>query len=198
MNIKPTFLAAACTMLSFNPSLAQTASPRPDSGQVTGTAAHSVKSLIGALAGTWSAEEIYEPSEMVAKIGKGRSVESYRVGPGGSSLIEEYHGDGVAGKSWGIGTIWWDAKGPGFRFVWCDSSAIDAGCRVSSELGSWNGQTFVMNDKHEVEGKMVFEKEVWSDMTTHSFKQSLYVGNSAENLKLFMTIKAKRRARSHP
>ena len=191
MRVKFLLVAAACMFLWPNTGFAQAGPSARDS-------AAPMKALINALAGTWRAEETYEPSQVVREGGKGRSVESYRVGPAGASLIQEYHGNGVAGKAWGIGTIWWDAKGPGFRFVWCDSSAIDAGCRVSSDLGGWSGRTFVMSDKREVGGKMVVEKEVWSDITATSFTQSLYVGNSMETLRLFMTIKAKRRSRSHP
>ncbi len=197
MSVRFSWLAAACIVVWFRPGFAQTKHPQTAPAQTVSGSANSMKSLIDALAGTWSAEETYEPSEVVAKGGKGHSTESYRVGPGGTSLIQEYHGNGVVGKSWGIGTIWWDAKGPGFRFVWCDSSAIDAGCRVSSELGAWSGHTFVMNDRREVEGRMVVQKEVWSDITAGSFTQSLYVGDSTETLKLFLTIKAKRRGLNH-
>jgi hypothetical protein len=148
--------------------------------------------LIDALAGEWSTEIIYEPSEQVPRGGPGRSRDSYRVGPARSSLIEEYHAEGAGGKSWGTGVFWWDDRAPGFRFVWCDSFAIDAGCRVSSDLGNWDGDTFVVTDFHEVSGKLVFEKEVWSSFTLNSFSQTLYVGDSRDNLKLYMTIKAKR------
>jgi hypothetical protein len=173
--------------------LAQTAKPSLPSEEENSGSVSPMKSVISALAGTWSAEEVYEPGESAAKGGKGHSIESYRVGPADSSLIEEYHGDGVQGKSWGIGTIWWDAKAHGLRFVWCDSSAIDKGCRVSSELGSWDGRQLVMNDRRKVEGKTVVEKEVWSRMTANSFTQTLYVGDSVGTLKLFLTVRARRR-----
>jgi hypothetical protein len=148
--------------------------------------------LIDALAGEWSTEIIYEPSEQIPQGGSGRSRDSYHVGPARSSLIEEYHAEGAGGKSWGTGVFWWDDRAHGFRFVWCDSFAIDVGCRVSSNLGNWDVDTFVATDSHEVSGKLVFEKEVWSSFTPNSFSQTLYVGDSRDNLKLYMTIKAKR------
>jgi hypothetical protein len=49
---------------------------------------------------------------------------------------------------------------------------------------------------HEVSGKQVFEKEIWSSFTPNSFSQMLYVGDSRDTLKLYMTIKAKRVAHS--
>jgi hypothetical protein len=107
-------------------------------------------------------------------------------------LIQEYHVYGAGGKTWGTGIIWWDAQAIGFHFVLCDSFALDAGCRVSSQLGNWDGDAFVATDVHEVSGKPVFEKEVWSSFTPNSFSQKLYVGDSSNTSELYMTIKAKR------
>src|ERR1700680_199174 len=80
-----------------------------------------MEKLIRALAGEWSTDETYEPSDLVPNGGTGHSRDSYRVGPAGLSLIEKYHSEGAAGKSWGIGVIWWDEKAQGFHFLWCDS-----------------------------------------------------------------------------
>lgn len=148
--------------------------------------------LTRALAGEWIADETYDPSDLLPTGGKGHSVESYRIGPAGLSLIQEYHGDGATGKSWGTGIIWWDSAVPGFHFVWCDTYALDRGCRVSSQIGKWEGDDFVQTDTHEVSGKRVFEKEVWSNFTQNSFVQTLYVGEAPDRLKRFMTVTAKR------
>jgi len=166
--------------------------PQETAAKNSASTAPQMERLIRALAGEWTTEETYEPSDLTPKGGSGNSRDRYRVGPARLSLIEEYHGDGVAGKSWGVGTIWWDAAAQGFHFVWCDSFALDKGCRVSSQLGNWDGADYVATDEHEVSGKPVFEKEVWSDFTPNSFTQTLYVGDSPDKLKRFMTIKAKR------
>jgi hypothetical protein len=154
--------------------------------------------LIHALAGEWVTEETYEPSDLKPKGGTGHSRDSYRVGPARLSLIEEYHSEGAGGKSWGIGTIWWDADARGFHFVWCDSFALDRGCRISSQLGKWIGDDYVATDEHEVSGKQVFEKEVWSDFTPNSFSQTLYSGDASDKLKRFLTIKAERIIKRQP
>ena len=151
-----------------------------------------MEKLIQALSGEWSAEEIYEPSDLLPAGGKGHSRDSYRAGPARLSLVEEYHGDGSAGKSWGTGIIWWEAEVHGFHFVWCDSYSLDRGCRVSSQVGKWDGDDFVQTDVHEVSGKQVFEREVWSSFTPNSFVQTLYVGEKPDKLKRFMTINARR------
>ena len=151
-----------------------------------------MEKLIQALSGEWSAEEIYDPSDLLPAGGKGHSRDSYRAGPARLSLVEEYHGDGVAGKSWGTGIIWWEAEVHGFRFVWCDSYALDRGCRVSSQVGKWDGDDFVQTDVREVSGKQVVEREVWSSITPNSFVQTLYVGEKPDKLKRFLTITARR------
>jgi hypothetical protein len=148
--------------------------------------------LIHALSGEWSAEEIYDPSELLPAGGKGHSREKYRAGQARMSLVQEYHGDGAAGKSWGTGIIWWETQDHGFHFVWCDSYALDRGCRVSSQVGKWEGDNFVQTDVREVSGKQVVEREVWSSFTPNSFIQTLYVGEAPDKLKRFMTLTAKR------
>jgi hypothetical protein len=157
-----------------------------------GSPALPMEKLIRALAGEWSAEETYDPSDLSSKGSTGHSREIYRAGPARLSLIQEYHSDGAVEKSWGTGIIWWDAEAGGFRFVWCDSYALDRGCRVSSQIGKWDGDDFVQADVHEVSGKQVFEKEVWSSFTTNSFTQTLYVGEAPDKMKRFMTIRAER------
>lgn len=151
-----------------------------------------LEKLIAALAGEWSTEESYEPSDLLPKGGKGHSRDTYRPGPARLSLIEEYHSKGDAGESSGIGIIWWDPDAERFSFVWCDSYALDRGCRVSSQSGRWEGNSYVETDDHTIAGKRVFEKEVWSDFTPNSFVQTLYVGDTSDQLKPFLVIKAKR------
>jgi hypothetical protein len=151
-----------------------------------------VERLINALSGEWSAQETYDPSDLLPTGGKGHSRETYRAGPARMSLLQEYHGDGAAGKSWGTGIIWWEAQNHGFRFVWCDSYTLDRGCRNSSQLGNWEGDDFVLTNVYEVSGKKMIEREVWSSFRPDSFVQTLYVGVAPGKLKRFITIEAQR------
>lgn len=194
--LSPQFVAGlADTRMDSRPA------PTPQESAATNAGAKyapQMEKLIHVLAGDWSTEMRYESTGVVRRGGTGHSRDSYRVGPARLSLIQEYHGEGVAGKSWGAGIIWWDAQAQGFHFVWCDTFSLDRGCRVSSQQGKWNGNDFVMTDDHEESGKRVFEKEVWSDFTANSFSQTLYVGNAPDDLKRFLTIKAKRVIKRQP
>jgi hypothetical protein len=151
-----------------------------------------IERLIHALSGEWSAEEVYDPSDLLPAGGKGRSRDSYRAGPARLSVVEEYHGDGAPGKSWGTGIIWWEAQDHGFHFIWCDSYALDRGCTVSSQPGKWDGDDFVLTNVRQVSGKQVVEREVWSSITPNSFVQTLYLGEAPDKLKRFVTITARR------
>jgi hypothetical protein len=47
-----------------------------------------------------------------------------------------------------------------FTVLWCDSEAVDTGCRVLSGIGKWQGDDFVLTDQHGDSGKRVFIREV--------------------------------------
>lgn len=150
-----------------------------------------MRKLVSAFAGTWSIRERFEPSESMPGGGVGQGTEVYRPGPGGLSLIEEFHSKEPTGEASGLGLAWWDEKAKGYRAVWCDSSD-PGGCVVMSRLANWEGDQFVLGDEFERMGKRFSFKEVFSDLTPTSFTQTLYQGEPGGELKAFMTIRATR------
>jgi hypothetical protein len=151
-----------------------------------------MEKLIVALSGEWATEDTYEGGDQPPEGRRKRSRESYRAGPARLSLIEEYHGANALGKSWATGIFWWDNEAKSVHVLWCDSEAVDMGCRVLSGIGKWEGDDFVLTDHHDDSGKRVFTREVWSDLKRDSFTQTIYQGASANNLKKVLTIKATR------
>ena len=151
-----------------------------------------MEKLIAALSGAWATEDTYEGDDQTPTGRWKRSRESYRVGPARLSLIEEYHGENALGKSWATGIFWWDHEAKGVHVLWCDSKAVDMGCRVLLGMGKWEGDDFVLTDQHGDSGKRVFTREVWSDLKRDSFTQTIYQGASADNLEKVLTIKAAR------
>jgi hypothetical protein len=139
----------------------------------------------------WSISERFEPSESSPGGGVGQGTEVYRSGPGGLSLIEEFHSKEAGEENSGLGVAWWDEKAQGYRAVWCDSTN-PGGCVVMSHVAHWEGDQFVLTDESERMGKRFFFKEVFSDITPTSFTQTLYHGESGVELKAFMTIRATR------
>ena len=151
-----------------------------------------MEKLIVALSGEWATEDTYEGDDQTSTGRRKRSRESYRVGPARLSLIEEYHGKNALGKSWATGIFWSDNEAKGVHVLWCDSEAVDMGCRVLSGIGKWEGDDFVLTDHHGDSGKRVFTREVWSDLKRDSFTQTIYQGASADNLEKVLTVKAVR------
>jgi hypothetical protein len=149
--------------------------------------------LIIALAGEWTTEDSYEASDRASRPRVEHARENYRAGPGRLSLIEEYHGEDRAGQPWAMGIFWWDDKAQGVHVLWCDSDAVDRGCRVFSGIGKWEGNDFVQTDVNGASGKQVFGREVWSDLKRDSFTQTVYQGAAADKLEKTLTIRATRK-----
>jgi hypothetical protein len=184
--------------LWFGPALGQNDAPsKPTHLQMVANndkIAHppEMEKLIAALSGEWATEDTYEGDDRTPTGHRKRSRESYRVGPARLSLIEEYHGEDARGKSWATGIFWWDHEAKGVHVLWCDSEAVDMGCRVLPGIGRWEGDDFVLKHQHGDSGKRVITREVWSDLKRDSFTQTIYQGASADKLEKVLTIRAVR------
>jgi hypothetical protein len=169
---------------------------RVASAQSSGAAAPSppqpspeIKRLVEALSGTWSITLKIEPNESLPKGGGGKGEEVWKPGPGGLSLIEDYHSTGDEGEISGWGVAWWDNHAQRYQVTWCDSGN-PGGCAVIKHGAKWEGSKVVAMDEWQENGKMVTLKEVFSDITPTSFKQTLYQGESGAELKMFLSILA--------
>jgi Domain of unknown function (DUF4440) len=141
------------------------------------------------MVGTWSTQVKYEPTSEMPNGGTGAGTEIWRPGPGGLSVIEEYHERNEKGEVEGLAVAWWDAKAQGQRFVWCDNSIPD-GCYVSKEGAKWDGGSLVWREEQENAGKRRMYSEVFRDITPSSFTQVLQEGEPGEPLKTTVTIRA--------
>jgi hypothetical protein len=148
-----------------------------------------MRRLVEVFAGSWSLSETYEPSEWMPRGGVGRGQQTWRAGPGGFSLIEDYHSTNSDGDTSGLSVTWWDEKAQGYRAIWCVSSN-PGGCVAMANLAKWEGDQFVLGDQFERNGKKFAFREVVSDITPTSFTQTLYQGEAGGELKRLMTIRA--------
>lgn len=151
--------------------------------------------LVKALAGTWSITLNVEPNEHMPKGGVGKGEEIWKPGPGGLSLIEEYHSTGDEGEMSGLGVFWPGSQPSTMQVVWCDSTKPN-GCGLMKGGARWQGSRVVLEDESQADGRKVIFREVFSDMSLNSFTQTLYQGESADDLKTFLTIKATRKDES--
>src|SRR6266566_6631414 len=67
-----------------------------------------IERLVKAFSGAWSIALKIEPNESKPKGGRGQGEEVWKPGPGGLSLIEDYHSMGDEGEIYGLGVAWWD------------------------------------------------------------------------------------------
>jgi hypothetical protein len=153
-----------------------------------------IQSLIRALAGKWSTQEIYEPAEMTRNGGTGHGQTIFRPGPGGFTLLEEYRAETPAGPLFGFGIIWWDPS-KGLQHMWCINIYPD-GCEMfpaPPQPGpQWDGKRLVLHVESEQGGKKMVFHEVISDITKDSYTQSADIGEAGAPLKRWFTIHATR------
>lgn len=144
--------------------------------------------LVKALSGTWSIREKYEPDEWTPNGGVGEGTEVWRPGPGGFTLIEEYHSKNPAGETFGLSLAWWDDKAQRYQSLWCVNSNPQ-GCQTGFTL-AWEGNKIVVTSEFERDGKDFAWHEVVSDITPTSFTQTADIGPIGGKSKRWLTIHA--------
>ena len=142
--------------------------------------------------GTWSIRVQYEPSKELPKGDVGIGEEKWYAGPGGLSLIEEYREKSSQGEYSGLGVAWRDEKTNGYQVLWCATTTA-SGCSLPG-VARWEGDQLALNWEQEIGGKKIKFREVFSEITATSFKQTLSMGESGSELKPFMTIRATRKS----
>jgi hypothetical protein len=135
----------------------------------------------------------FAPSEQMPKGGSGMGQQVWRAGPAGRSLIEEYQSIGADDELSGLGAFWLDEHDANhFPVLWCDSTN-PLGCTVMKRGAKWEGERLEVTNEWEKDGKTFTFKEVFSDITENSFRQTLYQCTSGSALKCSITIKATRK-----
>jgi len=137
--------------------------------------------------GTWHTAETFEVSDMMPKGGKGTGTAVIKPGPGGLSVVEDYHSHSAAGSFEGHGVFWWDDKAQGYKSVWCDSTT-PSGCVVSNGLGKWEGENLVFNDEQDMMGKKQAMKDTLMSDKPGSMTLSMEMGEDNGPMKKMMTI----------
>ena len=141
--------------------------------------------------GKWAIEVTYAPTEEMPKGAKGRGTEIWHLGPGGNSLIEEYHESGDAGDYDAMGPAWWDEKEKGRRFLWCDS-AMPTGCELSRSVARWENGRLFYSEEREDHGEKIERREIFLNIVANSFDQVIEEGPIGGPYKPQVTIHAVR------
>jgi hypothetical protein len=182
-------VVAVLLFFSLGTVLAQDADKKPSGGAAQGAMmtkpAAEMQKLIKTFSGTWNTSETFEKNEMMPEGGTGHGTSTFKAGPGGLSMIQDYKSRSRMGTFAGHGVTWWDADAQGYKSVWCDSMANK--CQVSNGLGNWKGNDVVFNDEQDMNGKKHQTKIVDTNITPRSFTMTADSGPQGE-MKRFMTI----------
>lgn len=116
------------------------------------------------LLGHWKATDTYERSVFAPNGGSGSGSYKTVLGPGGFSLLTDYHYQGPQGESSGHQVISWDPKGR--RYVGYAVTSAFPGCIAVN--GNWEGANLILSGEFETRGMKVRFKEVFSDIMERS------------------------------
>jgi hypothetical protein len=119
-----------------------------------------MQKLMSTFRGTWSTAEKHESSPMMPA-GNSKGTATFRSGPGGFSLVEDYKEIGGMGFQ-GLGIFAWDPQKQAYTGYWCDSMSPN-GC-ADSGAGKWQGADLVYEGEADMGGQKVKMKSVYTDI----------------------------------
>jgi hypothetical protein len=146
--------------------------------------------LAKALAGDWNTEERMERSSFFPNGGSRHGHTHVRLAAGGTTLIDEVHSDGSAGKLDGMIVIWWDNDAKLYHFFTCFNH--DAPCHVRG-TAHWEGDIFVNDYKENVDGKKVKFRDSFVQITAASHSLLAAIDNGDGTMKTLITTRSTRR-----
>jgi len=156
---------------------AQAAMPMP-------TPSPEMTQMVKAMSGTWTTTETMEKSPMMPNGGTGRGTSKMWPGPGGLSLLQNYHSSGAMGSFSGVGTSWWDPQAHVYKGVWCDSMSP---CNDGG-TSKWDGEKLVGTMEGDMNGQKMVTRITYSDFKPNSFVMTMDSGPDANALQKMMTI----------
>lgn len=140
------------------------------------------------MVGTWNVEEILEPSPM-GPGGKGRGVSHVTLGPGGLSIIIDYHSTAGPMKGYkGHGVVAWDAEGKTYKQVWADNMAP----MIMVSSGAWDGDKLVMNSEATMMGKPFKGHDTMTGVGTDTMTMESEMSMDGSPMAKVMTLVHKR------
>jgi hypothetical protein len=131
------------------------------------TASPAMKHLFQAFVGYWRVEETFAQSEFFPKGGSRRGRAHFSIGTGGTSLIEDYHSNGSAGKLDFLMVVWWDSEIQRYRVFTCSNDSQNAGKLRGT--AHWERGTFVNDYEEVVNSEPKKFQDRFSELTPQSF-----------------------------
>lgn len=144
------------------------ASAQQTSDQTPASAAHpEMHRLFRAFLGRWTVKETFERNEYSPGGGERSGTARFTAGSGGTSLLEEYHADGSAGRIDFLMVVWWDPGTRTYHTFTCTNGHDACAMRGSA---TWAGASFVSDYEQSINGMSTKLQDVYSDITPATFK----------------------------
>lgn len=142
-------VAAACvafTVLLAAPVRAQRPSPVPSP---------EMRRLSNLIVGTFDVVERHHGRPNAAEW-QAAGTASYRPGPDGLSVVEDYRSTGPRGAFSAIAVLWWDPEARAFRHFECESGDP---CGMVDDKGAWDGEAIVFTRNMDRQGRRIVLEE---------------------------------------
>jgi hypothetical protein len=147
-----------------------------------------MKKLFRTFVGHWAVNETFARGEFFPKGGTRTRTAHFTVGTGGTSLIEDYHSGGSAGKLDFLMVIWWDANTKRYRVFTCSNGA-------GGELrgtAHWESGVFVNDYEGLIDGKSQKFQDCFSQPASGSFTLVAGIYRSGKTFEPLITTTYKR------
>jgi hypothetical protein len=117
--------------------------------------------------GEWNTTEAFTPNEFYPNGAQRRGTARFSLATGGTSLIEEVHSDGSAGKLDFMVIIWWNADAKSYEFFTCGNRGSDP-CKIRG-TAQWDGDSFVNRYDLTMRGITKKWRDTFSEFSLQSF-----------------------------
>jgi hypothetical protein len=157
----------------------------------TPSAAPEMARLAKALAGDWDTTESMERGEFFPNGGSRHGRTHVTLTAGGTTLMDEVHSDGSAGRLDGIVIIWWEKAAGVYRFFVCFND-VESACKIRG-TAHWEDNSFVNDYEEVIKGKTVKFRDSFVDITptSHKLVAAMDAGNGV--MKTIITTTSTRR-----
>lgn len=149
-------------------------------------------SLVRAIKGRWSVVELRDNKGASKTPPPGEQI--WRLGLGGSVLMEEERIPSEQGVQYVLALHWWDNDTHSLKGMLCNNSGSGA-CNVDSYYRSklsWDGKQLTVNLVFSQGQKMMLWHEVYKDFTPNSFNQTGDIGEVGGPLQRVVNLHATR------
>jgi hypothetical protein len=134
----------------------------------TGSASNSeMQRLDRAFGGIWSTSESFAHNEFYPNGAEREGTARFSLATGGTSLIEEVHSDGSAGRLDFMVVIWWDNEAKVYNFFTCGNGGNNP-CKIRG-TAHWDADSFVNNYELTIRNAKKKWKDTFSEITPNSF-----------------------------